>query len=232
MTDMNTATQDVAPSEEIVDTNSQPQDVVQNTEQNQWEQTPTEPEKTEETQSDESQKQNTDSDVTQILDNIFKELELEVSKDTQPKKVWPNITETIHESEAKILLDTLQKELDAKKESETVLTAKNEELISELEAIKKSKEEDSTQIEKQKEDIAMMEEFFQTLAKVPVLWDLVNAVILNWPDAVDIPKYLKDMVESKIMAQNINPSTGESVPPTPVSASASLEAAILRRNKR
>ena len=50
-----------------------------------------------------------------------------------------------------------------------MLTAKNEELISELEAIKKSKEEDSTQIKKQKEDIAMMEEFFQTLAKVPVL---------------------------------------------------------------
>lgn len=222
MTEMNTeATAEVAVEEavETPTTEEASQDAVQNTQSEQeW------------------------PDVAAILDKIFADLESESPKEpeTEEKKsFWPKVKEVLHESEAKALLENVQKELDLKnselatKEWEVLtVSEKNTALIQELEAIKLEKDSANEAIQKQKEDIETLEEFYKALNSVPVLGELVDMVAQHGAEAVDIPKYLKELVDSKIMAQGTEPTTRQSEPPARKSSTASFEAAILRRNKR
>lgn len=174
-------------------------------------------------------------EFTQILDKIFEEFEkdLETQKtNTESESFWPKISEPVHDSEAKVLLENLQKELDEIKNSEQEVSAKNADLISELESIKTEKEALAAETQKQKSDIETMEEFYDTLIKIPVLWELVQIVSTQWPDAVNIPQYLKEIMEAKMLAQTVNPSNESTVTEEKKHWPSSFEAAIARRNKR
>jgi len=170
-------------------------------------------------------------DVAEILDNIFKSMEAEPAPQEE-KSFWPNISGVTHESEAKVLLDNMQKELEEKLVSEQEARSKSEELAQELEALRIEQEEAKENLQRQTSDIETYEEFYKTLADVPVLWELVKMVAEKWPESVNIPKYLNKLVESRIMAQDITPKTTEAIAPTPVAQTQSFEDAIRRRNKR
>lgn len=74
------------------------------------------------------------------------------------------------------MLENLQKELDEKIQAEQAILEQNNSLIAELEAIKLEKEIVEKETQKQKTDIETMEEFYETLIKIPVLGELVQIV--------------------------------------------------------
>lgn len=130
------------------------------------------------------------------------------------------------------MLESIQKELDEKKASEQEVSQKNTELISELEALRIEQEEAKNTVQTQKSEIEVLEEFYKTLASVPVLGELVQMVANKGAESVNIPKYLNELIESRIMAQGVSPETTEVIAPVPVKQIESFENAIRRRNKR
>lgn len=176
-------------------------------------------------------------EISEILNKIFLDMEAEVTP--EPKTFGPKVTETIHDSEAKAMLENVKKELElrnseiSKKETDyTEVSQKNQELIAELESIRTEKAQTEAEIQKQKADIETLEEFYKVLSTVPVLGELVNVVAEKGANAVNIPKYLKDLQESRIMAQGTEPVTREAMVPEKKSTTSTFEDAILRRNTR
>jgi hypothetical protein len=157
-----------------------------------------------------------------------------VQEQTQTQKTfWPNITIPVHENEATVLLEQLQKELETTKQAETEAKTQQETLLSDLEVLKSKYEISALEAESYKTEKEQYESFINSLWEVPILWELVSLFATKWAEAVNIPKFLKELHESNIMAQGANLQTeATSTKQEEKPSISSFEQAILRRNKR
>lgn len=173
-------------------------------------------------------------DLASILDNVLKEFE-NTEQDVEQKqeqKFWPNITTPVHESEATVLLEQLQKELETTKQAEIEAKTQQDTLLSDLEDLQTKYEISTKEVESYKTDVDSLTEFINWLSQVPVLWELVQLFADKWAEAVNIPKFLKDLHESNIMAQGASLKTEANVQEESKPSVSSFEQAMLRRNKR
>lgn len=175
---------------------------------------------------------NEEINLAEILDWVLKSLEEEDTK-TETKTFWPNITEPVHESEAKVLLDTISKELEQEREAKWAIESERTQLLADLEDIQTKYELASKEVETYKSQLENFEQFVNSIGEVPVLWELVRLFAEKWAEAVDIPKYLKDLHESRVMAQSAQLQWDvQQIEEKPQDKVSSLEQAILKRNKR
>ena len=169
-------------------------------------------------------------DLASILDNVLKEFE--VQEQTQ-KTFWPNITTPVHENEATVMLEQLQKELETTKQAETEAKTQQETLLSDLEDLKSKYEVSALEADTYKKEKEQYETFINSLGDVPILWELVSLFATKGAEAVNIPKFLKELHESNIMAQGATLQTEATQTQEEAKPSkSSLELALLRRNKR
>lgn len=170
--------------------------------------------------------------LAEILDWVLKSLEEEDTK-TETKTFWPNITEPVHESEAKVLLDTISKELEQEREAKWAIESERTQLLADLEDIQTKYELASKEVETYKSQLENFEQFVNSIGEVPVLGELVRLFAEKGAEAVDIPKYLKDLHESRVMAQSAQLQwDATQIEEEPQNKVSSFEQAILRRNKR
>jgi len=115
----------------------------------------------------------------------------------------------------------VNKELDAERAKFEEVNTKANEALTALEALKSEQEEKQKEIEELKEAkesaealVSQLEEFYSSLNEVPYLGDLVTLFATKGKDAVNINSYLKEMVDSRIAAQSVSPTSEASVPPS------------------